>query len=326
MPMVVGTGEPRSLEDMDRREEEHDVDEAASAPRRTPFRRFGGRGGGPPGGSAFQRLTGAAPASGTRRITATPAAAPTLDAITDTGPAPTAFTEPPRARPTSARPGPGNDALDADPLASGHDDAEPLSGFDANAFDPSWLDAEREASARRSGAADAPLSSEGTEPSDRSAERKGTTTTMFPTSSATRVFPGGQARLPKLGVVGDSRVHFVGTAFIRRPDDEEDETGRTAFDEYFTFESLFEEPPAQTPASTKPYEILEVDPDSPWSEVVAAHRRLAKLHHPDALVDADPRAVAAAEERFRQINWAYGELSRRRRGRSPREQRTEEES
>ena len=117
-------------------------------------------------------------------------------------------------------------------------------------------------------------------------------------------------RLPRLDGA-DEHVQFVGTAFVRR-DDETSTTDRSAFDEYFTFESLFEAPTEETEEDgpLNPYRVLGVEPGSPWREVVAAHRKLVKLHHPDRLVDADRATVAAAEERLRQINWAYGELAR----------------
>ncbi len=292
---------------MGRNEVEQDVEEPSAARRRGPFRRFGGRGGGPPGGSAFD-------ANGQgRRITATPAAAPTLDALTDPpaptevddtiAPADTAAPVDPTA-PADAAPGAG-----AAPRAPGTFDA--FDGFD---FEPSWVEAEREEPARRF-----TMKSRGRSKSNKAAapteapKTGADTITMFPSSTEQRVFPGGQAKLPKLGVVGDSRVHFVGTAFVRRPEGEDGDGERNAFEEYFTFESLFERGGPVEALSTKPWEILGLEPGSAWSDVVAAHRRLAKLHHPDAMVDADPEAVAAAEERFRQINWAYGELSRTRR-------------
>lgn len=304
---------------MGRHEVERDVEEP-SARRRGPFRRFGGRGGGPPGGSAFDHE-----ANGRgRRITATPAAAPTLDALTDPPAGPAADHLMESFDPLAADPAP-SEPVAADPSegpaegAAGSRAPGTFDAFDGFDFEPGWVEAERERDepqrrftmkSRGRSKSSKPSASAPTPPPRTGAD----TITMFPSSNEQRVFPGGQAKLPKLGVVGDSRVHFVGTAFIRRPEGEDADGERNAFEEYFTFESLFERSAGPVEAmSTKPWEILGLEPGSAWSDVVAAHRRLAKRHHPDALVDADPDAVAAAEERFRQINWAYGELSRTRR-------------
>lgn len=72
-----------------------------------------------------------------------------------------------------------------------------------------------------------------------------------------------------------------------------------------------EAPPVDT---SDPYAVLEVSPDAAWDEIVAAHRRQARRHHPDRLAGEAPAASAAAEDRIRDINAAYQEL-RVRRGR-----------
>jgi hypothetical protein len=63
-----------------------------------------------------------------------------------------------------------------------------------------------------------------------------------------------------------------------------------------------------------PYAVLEVDPSATWEEIVEAHRRMARRHHPDRLVGRPDDEVAAGEDRIRRINSAYAEL-RVRRGR-----------
>lgn len=62
------------------------------------------------------------------------------------------------------------------------------------------------------------------------------------------------------------------------------------------------------------YALLGVEPTASWEEIVAAHRAMARRHHPDRAVARGPEAAAAAEERIRLVNAAYAEL-RVRRGR-----------
>lgn len=59
-----------------------------------------------------------------------------------------------------------------------------------------------------------------------------------------------------------------------------------------------------------PYEILGVSPTASWSEIVAAHRHLAKLHHPDRLLSADAETRAESEATMRRVNAAYLQLRR----------------
>jgi hypothetical protein len=327
------------MEDAKKMDRTHDTQDDGTSDRTsrgvTAARRLVvGRGGGPPGGSAFRRREAPAGRPLLRRISATPVE----EAEPEDVRAPAGFDELPdldELFPSDRADGDverSNDGLEDDfgPSPDG------ILLFDADVFDPSWIAAEREAELASAAPLDrtdqAEFSDEPVLPTDPPAARNirprsdeaspgpatsaddGPSAPMFPTSRAARPFPGGHVRLPKLGVVGDSRVHFVGTAFVRRPHDGDADQGRTAFDEYFTFESLFDAPPEgpETGTPDEPYEILGLDPGSPWRQVVATHRRLVKLHHPDALVDADDAAIAAAEERFRQINWAYSELCRTR--------------
>ena len=260
--------------------------------RPTAPRRMAGRGGGPPGGSAFDRAARTARDAGSSRT----AAAEPVRRIRATPATQVVF-----------------ESLDrSEPTAHGTGSASEEDGrFDAveSLFDPTWI-----------------TSADPSEPAGEHADADGSTATAAGqeshtagsargTSGATkerRMFPGGHVRLPPLGAADDN-LHFVGTAFVRR-NEERTTADRSAFDEYFTFESLFEEP---TEASTEdgplnPYGVLGVEPGSPWRDVVSAHRKLVKLHHPDRLVDADRATIDAAEERLRQINWAYGELGRSR--------------
>lgn len=72
------------------------------------------------------------------------------------------------------------------------------------------------------------------------------------------------------------------------------------------------------PRAPDPYDVLEVAPTATWAEIVAAHRRQARIHHPDQLFGQPTEGMAEerprGEERIRAINAAYQEL-RIRRGR-----------
>lgn len=61
-----------------------------------------------------------------------------------------------------------------------------------------------------------------------------------------------------------------------------------------------------------PYEVLEIDPSATWEEIVEAHRRMARHHHPDRLVGRAAAEIVAGEDRIRAINAAYAELKVRR--------------
>lgn len=110
-------------------------------------------------------------------------------------------------------------------------------------------------------------------------------------------------------------MSHVGAAFVRPAasnDRPAAENPRSGFEEYFTFESLFEEVPEPGSAAEEeigdPYRILGVRPTATWPEVQAAHRRLVKEFHPDRFAGHDPETIRRAEEEIRRINWAYGQL------------------
>lgn len=62
------------------------------------------------------------------------------------------------------------------------------------------------------------------------------------------------------------------------------------------------------PESDDPYVVLGVAETASWPEITAAHRRLAKQHHPDYTDEA------GSHDAIRRLNIAYVEL-RHRRGR-----------
>jgi DnaJ-domain-containing protein 1 len=98
----------------------------------------------------------------------------------------------------------------------------------------------------------------------------------------------------------------------------EEEPKRNTFEDYFSTESLFDWTGADETKGlfdeTDPYVVLGLPPTATWEEISAAHRRLAKLHHPDRLMNATEEERENSNRRIRDLNIAYMEL-RRRKGR-----------
>lgn len=59
-----------------------------------------------------------------------------------------------------------------------------------------------------------------------------------------------------------------------------------------------------------PYQVLGVTPNASDDEVKTAYRKLSRIYHPDANV-GKPNAKAA-EEKFKQVSWAYEEIMKMR--------------
>ncbi len=98
-----------------------------------------------------------------------------------------------------------------------------------------------------------------------------------------------------------------------------EEPKQSAFEQYYTSESLFDWSGDDADGEhvldhSDPYVVLGLPTSATWEEISSAHRRLAKLHHPDHQQDATPEERARCEERIRQLNIAYTEL-RHRKGR-----------
>jgi DnaJ-domain-containing protein 1 len=95
-----------------------------------------------------------------------------------------------------------------------------------------------------------------------------------------------------------------------------EEPKRNTFEDYFSTESLFDWTGSENSVfdESDPYVVLGLPPSATWEEISAAHRRLAKLHHPDRLVNATDEQRETSDRRIRELNIAYMEL-RRRKGR-----------
>jgi DnaJ-domain-containing protein 1 len=100
--------------------------------------------------------------------------------------------------------------------------------------------------------------------------------------------------------------------------------GETGFSDYWSNESLFEEHQAPPPPSSEDqpagmdvpggldldaaHLVLQVRIGVTWEEITAAHRRLAKLYHPDRLVEWSPEAQELGRTRMAEINSAHATL------------------
>jgi DnaJ-domain-containing protein 1 len=91
----------------------------------------------------------------------------------------------------------------------------------------------------------------------------------------------------------------------------EEEPKKPSFEDYYSTASLFE-PVAEVLDEDDPYTVLGVPPSATWEEIMKAHRRLAKMFHPDRLTDMSKEEQARGEVRIRDLNIAYMELRRRR--------------
>lgn len=64
---------------------------------------------------------------------------------------------------------------------------------------------------------------------------------------------------------------------------------------------------------TDPYKVLGVSPDATDTEIKNAYRALARKYHPDNY-QSDPAMAELAGEKMKEINAAYEEINRRRKG------------
>ena len=83
--------------------------------------------------------------------------------------------------------------------------------------------------------------------------------------------------------------------------------GTDTFTESGTYK---EKVPLAPEDGSDPYAVLGVSPGASWSEIVAAHRHLAKNHHPDRLLTVGDETRAESERTMRLVNAAYLQLRR----------------
>ena len=57
-----------------------------------------------------------------------------------------------------------------------------------------------------------------------------------------------------------------------------------------------------------PYEILGLNRGATKEEIKSAYRKLAKMYHPDMNENNPPHLQELAEEKFKEIQWAYDEI------------------
>jgi DnaJ like chaperone protein len=68
---------------------------------------------------------------------------------------------------------------------------------------------------------------------------------------------------------------------------------------------------ATTPRSKSAYEILGVNEDATLAEITAAYRKQVTMNHPDKVAHMAREIQEVAEQRMKEINAAYQELSDR---------------
>src|SRR5436190_13345623 len=88
---------------------------------------------------------------------------------------------------------------------------------------------------------------------------------------------------------------------------EEPQPRHSSFEDYYSTESLFDWTGGQDGLfdESDPYVVLGLPPSASWEEISAAHRRLAKVHHPDRLVNASVEERTLGDQRIRDLNVAY---------------------
>ena len=110
------------------------------------------------------------------------------------------------------------------------------------------------------------------------------------------------------------------------PVEEDQPEPESEYAQTWTTESLFERRARQRPPRATPppadksapgqggmdldsaHLVLQISIGVDWEEITSAHRRLAKLYHPDRLVTYSVDAQAMGRERMAQINAAHATL------------------
>ena len=104
-------------------------------------------------------------------------------------------------------------------------------------------------------------------------------------------------------------------------EDEDGDASDTGFADYWSAESLFDEQQVTPPSGDEAdadsagsmdldsaHLVLQVAIGVDWEQIVKAHRKLAKLYHPDRLVDWSPEAQEYGRLRMSEINAAHATL------------------
>ena len=107
-------------------------------------------------------------------------------------------------------------------------------------------------------------------------------------------------------------------------EEEVDPNADRGFADYWSAESLFDEQPKPPPTATdgadtqelaagamdldSAHLVLQVSVGAEWEVVVKAHRKLAKLYHPDRLIEWSPEAQEYGRLRMSEINEAHATL------------------
>lgn len=127
-----------------------------------------------------------------------------------------------------------------------------------------------------------------------------------------------EAASPQTSDLGPRTAEEVREAFKRKRRKPES-AGKSggAFSDYYSADSLFttvtdESADGELFDPDDPYVVLGVPATSTWEQITAAHRRLARLHHPDRVQGAPDEEQRKSADRMSAVNLAYAELRRRR--------------
>jgi len=77
-----------------------------------------------------------------------------------------------------------------------------------------------------------------------------------------------------------------------------------------TFSGYTHSSTTNTGRSASPYDILGIDRNSSREKVTNAYHKLANEFHPDKLSNLSEELRKVAEEKMKEINWAYNQLKR----------------
>ncbi len=127
-----------------------------------------------------------------------------------------------------------------------------------------------------------------------------------------------------------AREEVAGVPHGTAPEPEPEAETDSRFEDYWSAESLFEEkarakqpPPPRSDGAEGPsaaatvpgamdldsaHLVLQVKIGVSWEDITSAHRKLAKLYHPDRLISYSPEAQELGRTRMAEINAAHATL------------------